>query len=102
MDSVKKVTEIVANIAIASQKQASGIELVTNAINNIDNVTQQNAALVQQAAVSAESMSELSNELNSLVELFKFEESSQPAGYLQPQPDDFEERDYADRAWSAA
>lgn len=100
--SVKKVTEIVANIAAASQTQASGIERVTNAINDIDNVTQQNAALVQQAAVSAQSMSELSNELNSFVELFKFEDSSQRADYLQQQSADFEEQMYADRTWSAA
>lgn len=79
MDGVKKVTDIVASIAAASQEQASGIEQVNKAIAKIDNVTQQNAALVEEAAASAEAMNGQSNELNDLVEFFTFNEIEQEA-----------------------
>ena len=54
--SVKKVADIVAEISAASQEQSSGIEQVNKAITQMDEVTQQNAALVEQAAAAAESL----------------------------------------------
>ena len=47
MESVKKVTDIVAEIAAAREEQSAGIEQVNNAVSQMDNVTQQNAALVE-------------------------------------------------------
>jgi len=56
--AVKKVTDIMAEIASAAQEQSSGIEQVNQAVTQMDQVTQQNAALVEQAAAAAESMQE--------------------------------------------
>ena len=54
--SVKRVSDIIAEITAASQEQASGIEQVGQAVTQVDQVTQQNAALVEQSAAAAESM----------------------------------------------
>jgi methyl-accepting chemotaxis protein len=54
--AVKMVTDIVNEIAAASQEQSAGIDQVNNAITNMDEVTQQNAALVEQAAAAASSL----------------------------------------------
>ena len=56
--SVKRVSDIIAEITAASQEQSSGIEQVNQAIVQMDKVTQQNAALVEQAAAAAEAMRE--------------------------------------------
>jgi methyl-accepting chemotaxis protein len=54
--AVKKVTDIVSEIAAASQEQSTGIEQVNKAVMQMDEVTQQNAALVEEAAAAARSM----------------------------------------------
>ena len=54
--SVKRVTDIMAEITAASQEQSGGIEQVNQAITQMDQVTQQNAALVEEAAAAAESL----------------------------------------------
>jgi methyl-accepting chemotaxis protein len=56
MESVKRVTDIVAEIAAASEEQSAGIEQVNNAVVQMDNVTQQNAALVEQASAASKSI----------------------------------------------
>jgi methyl-accepting chemotaxis protein len=56
--AVKKVTDIVAEIAAASQEQATGIEQVNKAVISMDEVTQQNAALVEESAAAAEALSQ--------------------------------------------
>ena len=70
--SVKKVTDIVAEIAAASQEQAAGIDQVNRAVMQMDEMTQQkNAALVEQAA-AASSMEEQAEMLNELMGTFRF------------------------------
>jgi predicted HAD superfamily Cof-like phosphohydrolase len=54
----KKVSDIVAEIAAASREQSSGIEQVNRAVMQMDEVTQQNAALVEQAAAASQSMAD--------------------------------------------
>ncbi|MHA7685143.1 methyl-accepting chemotaxis protein [Cupriavidus sp. PET2-C1] len=54
--AVKRVTDIMGEIAAASEEQSSGIEQVNRAISQMESVTQQNAALVEQAAAAAESL----------------------------------------------
>jgi methyl-accepting chemotaxis protein len=54
--SVKKVADIIAEISAASQEQATGIEQVNKAIMQMDQITQQNAALVEEAAAASQSM----------------------------------------------
>ncbi|SEP79626.1 methyl-accepting chemotaxis protein [Solimonas aquatica] len=56
--SVKRVTDIMAEISAASQEQSAGIEQVNKAITQMDEVTQQNAALVEEASASAHAMEE--------------------------------------------
>jgi methyl-accepting chemotaxis protein len=56
--SIKRVTEIISEIAAASAEQSSGIDQVNQAVLQMDEVTQQNAALVEQAAAAAESLEE--------------------------------------------
>jgi hypothetical protein len=68
---VKRVTDIMAEIAAASQEQTSGIEQVNQAIIQMDQVTQQNAALVEEAAAAAESMQEQAQGLTKAVAIFK-------------------------------
>jgi methyl-accepting chemotaxis protein len=69
--SVKRVTDIMAEITAASQEQSAGIEQVSAAITQMDEVTQQNAALVEEAAAAAESMEEQAGNLAQAVAIFK-------------------------------
>jgi len=71
VDSVKKVTDIVAEIAAASQEQSAGIDQVNNAVMQMDEMTQQNAALVEQAAAAARAMHEQAGELTRQVGFFR-------------------------------
>jgi methyl-accepting chemotaxis protein len=69
--AVKRVTDIMSEIAAASDEQSAGIEEVNQAIIHMDEVTQQNAALVEEAAASAESMHEEASALYTAVGVFK-------------------------------
>jgi methyl-accepting chemotaxis protein len=65
--AVQKVTDIVAEIAAASREQSTGIEQVNKAVVQMDETTQQNAALVEQASASSETIVEQVNQLDTLV-----------------------------------
>jgi methyl-accepting chemotaxis protein len=69
--AVKRVTDIMAEITAASSEQSQGIEQINTAITQMDDVTQQNAALVEQAAAAAESMEEQAQQLAQLMGGFK-------------------------------
>jgi methyl-accepting chemotaxis protein len=69
--SVKKVSDIVAEIAAASREQSSGIEQVNKAVMQMDEMTQQNAALVEQATAASQSMAEQAGELNTMMERYR-------------------------------
>ncbi|MBA5606993.1 Tar ligand binding domain-containing protein [Duganella sp. FT3S] len=71
VDSVHQVSAIVADISSASREQSTGIEQINEAIIQMDNVTQQNAALVEQAAAAAGSMQEQADGLAQVVDIFK-------------------------------
>jgi len=73
--SVKRVAEIISEIAAASQEQLSGIEQVGNAVTQMDRVTQQNAALVEESAAAAENMSGQADELVKTVAQFVLEDT---------------------------
>jgi len=68
--SVKKVNDIIAEIAAASDEQSTGIEQVNKAVMQIDETVQQNAALVEQAAAAAESLQDQSRRLSELMDTF--------------------------------
>lgn len=71
VSSVKRVTDIISEITAASQEQSSGIDQVNKAIMQMDQTTQQNAALVEQAASSAQSMQQQAASLQREVDFFK-------------------------------
>ncbi len=73
--SVKRVTDMMAEITAASQEQSVGIEQVNKAISQMDQVTQQNAALVEEAAAAAESLQDQSAQLAQAVSVFQLDQS---------------------------
>lgn len=79
VSSIRRVHDIMGEITAASAEQSDGIEQVNQAITQMDTVTQQNAALVEQAAAAAESMQDQAAKLSNLVSVFKLgAESSVP------------------------
>jgi methyl-accepting chemotaxis protein len=84
--SVKHVADIMSEITAASEEQSSGIEEVNRAITQMDEMTQQNAALVEQAAAAAESMQEQSVMLAQAVAVFKLEQEAASAARHIVQP----------------
>ncbi|WP_050477468.1 methyl-accepting chemotaxis protein [Herbaspirillum rhizosphaerae] len=69
--SVKRVTDVMGEITAASQEQSDGIEQVNQAITQMDQTTQQNAALVEQAAAAAQSLQDQAGRLTQAVSVFK-------------------------------
>jgi len=69
--SVKRVTDMMSDILMASQEQTAGIEQINHAVTQMDDVTQQNAALVEEAAAAAQAMQEQVNSLNEVVSTFR-------------------------------
>ncbi|WP_085069051.1 methyl-accepting chemotaxis protein [Pantoea alhagi] len=67
IQSVSQVTDIMAEIASASDEQSTGINQIAQAVNELDSVTQQNATMVEQAAAAAISMEEHAGQLSSMV-----------------------------------
>ncbi len=77
--SVKRVTDIMAEIAAASVQQSAGIEQVNQAVAQMDKSTQQNAALVEQASAAAQSMEEQAGSLSRTVSVFQLPGSAAAA-----------------------
>ncbi|WP_144144021.1 methyl-accepting chemotaxis protein [Paraburkholderia sp. BCC1884] len=71
--AVKRVTDIMGEISSASQEQSTGIEEVNRAVAQMDDVTQQNAALVEQAAAAAASMADQARQLQAAVTVFSLD-----------------------------
>jgi methyl-accepting chemotaxis protein len=71
--SVRRVTDIMGEISAASVEQSSGIEQVNQAIAQMDQVTQQNAALVEEAAAAAESLQDQAGHLSQVVGVFQLD-----------------------------
>ncbi|HZW24770.1 MAG TPA: methyl-accepting chemotaxis protein [Gallionella sp.] len=84
--SIKRVTDIMSEITAASSEQSQGIEQVNTAITQMDEVTQQNAALVEEAAAAAESLEEQAQNLAVAVGTFKVDESSASAAVVRREP----------------
>jgi methyl-accepting chemotaxis protein len=76
VSSVKKVSDIVAEIAAASREQSSGIEQVNRAVMQMDEMTQQNAALVEQATAASQSMADQARDLNKMMGRFRIDETA--------------------------
>ena len=73
VDSIKRVTDIIGDIAEASHEQTAGIEQINQAITQMDDVTQQNAALVEEAAAASSALQDQAKNLAHLVSVFRIE-----------------------------
>ena len=76
--SIRRVTDIMGEITVASSEQSAGIEQVNQAIAQMDSATQQNAALVEQAAAAAKSMHEQASGLVQVVSVFNLNKRAAP------------------------
>jgi methyl-accepting chemotaxis protein len=92
--AVKKVTDIVAEIASASREQSTGIEQVNKAVMQMDQGTQQNAALVEQAAAASQAIVEQAHALSQMIAGYQLQADAEPGAAS------FERR-AGDRPWSA-
>jgi methyl-accepting chemotaxis protein len=93
VESIQHVTDIMAEISAASQEQTSGIEQINQAISQMDNVTQQNAGLVEEAAAASEALQSQASRLAELVSVFRIDDrgvgaaaSAPPAPPMPPAP----------------
>jgi len=77
--SIKKVSDIVAEIAAASREQSAGIDQVNRAVMQMDEVTQQNAALVEEAAAASQSMAEQARSLSKNMQRYRLDDSAPSA-----------------------
>jgi len=78
MLAVERVTTIMVDIEAAAREQRSGIEQINQAINQIDDVTQNNVALVEEAAAAAKSLEEQALVLREAVAVFHLEDAALP------------------------
>ncbi|MEZ5932120.1 MAG: methyl-accepting chemotaxis protein [Alphaproteobacteria bacterium] len=79
VDSIGKVTDIVEQISNASQEQAAGVQEINSSITSMDEMTQQNSALVEESTAAARALSEQANSLAQLMSFFKSTRSGKPA-----------------------
>ncbi|SAK60761.1 methyl-accepting chemotaxis protein [Caballeronia calidae] len=83
--AVQRVTDIMGEIAAASEEQSSGIEQVSRAVTQMDEVTQQNAALVEEAAAAAQSLEDQAARLRQAVAVFQVADGAPPAAAVSAQ-----------------
>ncbi|MNT49892.1 Methyl-accepting chemotaxis protein III [compost metagenome] len=76
MGSIQRVGDIIGEITAASNEQSGGISQVNQAVGDIDRMTQQNAALVEESAAAAESLKDQAARLAEVVQQFKLEASA--------------------------
>ena len=86
VDSIKRVTDIMSEISTANVEQSSGIEQITQVITNMDDATQQNAVLVEQAAAAAEALEGQVVNLNDVVGVFKLDTGYKAAARSPVEP----------------
>ncbi|MCW4472665.1 methyl-accepting chemotaxis protein [Xanthomonas sp. H13-6] len=84
VSSVQRVTDIMAEISAASQEQSAGIEQVNQTITQMDETTQQNAALVEEATAAARAMEEQAVNLANEVAVFRLDEDAVSADAVAP------------------
>jgi methyl-accepting chemotaxis protein len=73
VSSVQRVSDIIGEITAAASEQSDGISQVTSAVGHLDQMTQQNAALVEESAAAAESLKEQATRLAQVVSVFRLE-----------------------------
>ncbi len=78
--SIGKVANIVQEIASASQEQAAGVQEINNSVTNMDEMTQQNSALVEENSASTRVLSEEANKLGELMDFFRINQAMAAPG----------------------
>lgn len=88
VQSVKRVNDVISEITAAAAEQSSGIAAVNQSIGNLDQMTQQNAALVEQSAAAAQSLRDQADQLAQAVAVFKINSSmpQHPTKDITPRP----------------
>jgi methyl-accepting chemotaxis protein-1 (serine sensor receptor) len=86
VDSVTRVTEIMVQISVASNEQSAGIEQVNQAISQMDTATQQNAALVEEAAAAAHALQDQAGKLAQVVSVFTLDAAEAPTRHQKSAP----------------
>ncbi|HZX29291.1 MAG TPA: methyl-accepting chemotaxis protein, partial [Telluria sp.] len=86
VEAITRVTDIMSEIAAASAEQTAGIEQVNAAVTQMDQATQQNAALVEEAAAAAGSMQDQAATLSQIVSVFKLRHEAKPVAAPRPAP----------------
>ncbi|MEG3128269.1 methyl-accepting chemotaxis protein [Pantoea cypripedii] len=95
VEAVRRVTDIMAEIAAASDEQSRGIQQVSLAVTEMDNVTQQNASLVEEASSAAASLEDQAGKLTQAVAAFRLNDSPGllvPTSPVQPMAKTFNPR----------
>ncbi|WOI53490.1 methyl-accepting chemotaxis protein [Parvularcula sp. LCG005] len=86
MGSVKEVSELVSKIAVSAQEQARGLSEVNNSINQMDQATQQNAAMVEESTATSHALSEEASELVRCIAHFQTSEAKPAVRSSSPKP----------------
>ena len=84
VDSINRVTDIMGEISAASREQTTGIEEINSAVTQMDDVTRQNASLVEESAAAASSLQEQADTLVDLVAFFHLDSSEHPDARRHP------------------
>jgi methyl-accepting chemotaxis protein len=79
VNGVKKVADIVAEIAAASREQSTGLEQINTAVGSMDEMTQRNGALVEETSAAAQSLANQAGELAALVQRYRISNTARPA-----------------------
>ena len=82
--SVRRVTDLIGEITASSTEQRDGISQVNQAVSNLDQMTQENAALVEQSSAAAMAMSEQAQRLANVVSVFKVDDGVRQAAVSSP------------------
>ncbi|MFZ6862063.1 methyl-accepting chemotaxis protein [Undibacterium sp. Ji67W] len=83
VDSVKRVSDIISEITAAGLEQSTGIGQINDAVMEMDSMTQQNAALVEEAAAAAASLQEQAQRLSQVVSVFKLDRAHEMESHQQ-------------------
>ena len=78
VSSIRKVNQIVGDISLATREQREGMDIVSGSVSSLDQSTQQNAALVEESAAAAASLSEMAQQLVQMVAVFRTGSSAAP------------------------
>jgi len=89
LQSVKEVSEVMENIKVASQEQAEGVDQINRAIADMDRITQENSALVEQNATASQHMAEEAENLQNLLNMFRVD--GEETSVIQESDSEFEE-----------